>query len=207
MLPASAIDAIYHLIALSGAKHIHNYCVDHCIKLQLRKCIQYAHSYSAYCICIFMQQLESGYGSENGLRRHGSKLSLTSTASVSTISTSSFKVSGIVFNSVRPSMPFQPMLIYQFFSFFAIDRYWYDIGMLHECTHAIQHNWRSQASTTAITDNSSGGPVVAAVDAFDLFPQSDTASIILGLILYYINPLCKHSKLCCIRTVFQSSVK
>jgi len=45
-------------------------------------------------LCIL--QLESGYGSEGGLRRHGSKLSLTSTASVSTISTSSFKVSGII---------------------------------------------------------------------------------------------------------------
>jgi len=45
---------------------------------------------------VVVVQLESGYGSESGLRRHGSKLSLTSTASVSTISTSSFKVSGIV---------------------------------------------------------------------------------------------------------------
>jgi len=53
-----------------------------------------------YSVCIYLSlQMESGYGSENGLRRHGSKLSLTSTASVSTISTSSFKVSGVVFKN------------------------------------------------------------------------------------------------------------
>ncbi|CAH1796344.1 unnamed protein product [Owenia fusiformis] len=37
------------------------------------------------------RQAESGYGSENSLRRHGSMLSLTSAASLSTTSTSSFK--------------------------------------------------------------------------------------------------------------------
>jgi len=47
-------------------------------------------------MCMFVQQLESGYSSESGLRRHGSKLSLTSTASLSTISTSSFKVNIVV---------------------------------------------------------------------------------------------------------------
>jgi hypothetical protein len=38
------------------------------------------------------QQAESGYGSENNLRRHGSLLSLQSGTSLSTISASSFKV-------------------------------------------------------------------------------------------------------------------
>ncbi|KAJ8304153.1 hypothetical protein KUTeg_017736 [Tegillarca granosa] len=38
------------------------------------------------------RQAESGYGSENNLRRHGSMLSLTSGTSLSTTSTSSFKV-------------------------------------------------------------------------------------------------------------------
>ncbi|XP_033749930.1 ceramide transfer protein-like isoform X4 [Pecten maximus] len=37
------------------------------------------------------RQAESGYGSENNLRRHGSMISLTSAASLSTASTSSFK--------------------------------------------------------------------------------------------------------------------
>jgi collagen type IV alpha-3-binding protein len=37
------------------------------------------------------RQADSGYGSENSLRRHGSMLSLTSGASLSTASTSSFK--------------------------------------------------------------------------------------------------------------------
>ena len=38
-----------------------------------------------------VHKAESGYGSENSLRRHGSMLSLTSTASLSTASASSFK--------------------------------------------------------------------------------------------------------------------
>ncbi|XP_033749929.1 ceramide transfer protein-like isoform X3 [Pecten maximus] len=40
---------------------------------------------------IEVEQAESGYGSENNLRRHGSMISLTSAASLSTASTSSFK--------------------------------------------------------------------------------------------------------------------
>lgn len=40
----------------------------------------------------FPQQAESGYGSENNLRRHGSLLSLQSGTSLSTLSASSFKV-------------------------------------------------------------------------------------------------------------------
>lgn len=44
------------------------------------------------CDPISVQQAESGYGSEHSLRRHGSRLSLTSTASLSTASASSFKV-------------------------------------------------------------------------------------------------------------------
>ncbi|XP_060066483.1 ceramide transfer protein-like isoform X1 [Ylistrum balloti] len=40
---------------------------------------------------IDVEQAESGYGSENNLRRHGSMISLTSAASLSTASTSSFK--------------------------------------------------------------------------------------------------------------------
>ena len=42
---------------------------------------------------VVLQQAESGYGSENNLRRHGSIMSLTSGTSLSTASTSSFKVS------------------------------------------------------------------------------------------------------------------
>ncbi|XP_033749931.1 ceramide transfer protein-like isoform X5 [Pecten maximus] len=40
---------------------------------------------------IDLHRAESGYGSENNLRRHGSMISLTSAASLSTASTSSFK--------------------------------------------------------------------------------------------------------------------
>jgi len=39
---------------------------------------------------LFMLQTESGYGSENNLKRHGSAVSLTSNT-LSTTSTSSFK--------------------------------------------------------------------------------------------------------------------
>ena len=40
-----------------------------------------------------VQQAESGYGSENNLRRHGSVMSITSATSLSTASSSSFNVS------------------------------------------------------------------------------------------------------------------
>ena len=49
----------------------------------------------SFCNCL--QQAESGYGSENNLRRHGSLMSLTSACSLSTTSTSSFKVSTSTF--------------------------------------------------------------------------------------------------------------
>lgn len=43
------------------------------------------------CMCVFfIFQTESGYGSENNLKRHGSAISLTSNT-LSTASTSSFK--------------------------------------------------------------------------------------------------------------------
>jgi len=41
---------------------------------------------------LYTQQADSGYASENGLRRHGSMLSITSATSLSTASASSFKV-------------------------------------------------------------------------------------------------------------------
>lgn len=47
----------------------------------------------SYIMLLFYQQTESGYGSENSLKRHGSLLSLTSGTSLSTASASSFKVS------------------------------------------------------------------------------------------------------------------
>ena len=51
-------------------------------------CLDFRFSYSHF----FFQQSESGYGSESNLRRHGSLLSLASGTSISTASTSSFKV-------------------------------------------------------------------------------------------------------------------
>lgn len=46
------------------------------------------------------RQTESGYGSESNLRRHGSLLSLTSGTSMSTASTSSFKVPNTMSSTV-----------------------------------------------------------------------------------------------------------
>jgi hypothetical protein len=46
-----------------------------------------------YSILVWVLQTESGYGSENNLKRHGSAISLTSNT-LSTASTSSFKKGG-----------------------------------------------------------------------------------------------------------------
>lgn len=63
----------------------------------INDCLWYLRANSSEERCRWMstlelhKQAESGYGSEHSLRRHGSRLSLTSTASLSTASASSFK--------------------------------------------------------------------------------------------------------------------
>lgn len=58
---------------------------------------------------LLFQQADSGYGSENNLRRHGSMLSLASGTSLSQASASSFKVSALFYwsssSSLSPLLP------------------------------------------------------------------------------------------------------